>query len=188
MGDRATLLFVAECGEDTYRPEPVGIYVHWTGEMSRVLAALDYAKDKGVRSSGDWSYGIARLTQIIANYLGGTLSIGVVPARISGYRHDRKFTFAEIEKWAADHGKFCDNGSYIIGGGFKIIAHVTNTFVEDRKGNLIRLKNGDFKTRIETVRGAALESHIEAARKGDTSYFDALASTVESNSEHFDAA
>lgn len=65
MGNRAVIAFE---GSKT------GIYLHWNGGESSVRAFLDSAKELGVRSD---SYGIARLAQIIGNFFGGSLSVGV---------------------------------------------------------------------------------------------------------------
>jgi hypothetical protein len=65
MGNRAVIAFE---GSKT------GIYLQWNGGVSSVRAFLDSAKELGVRSD---SYGVARLAQIIGNFFGGSLSIGV---------------------------------------------------------------------------------------------------------------
>ena len=72
MGNRAVIAFVNDKGEQD--KNSVGIYLHWNGGRDSVEGFLQTAKDYGLRS-GD--YGVARLTQIIANGLGGTLSLGV---------------------------------------------------------------------------------------------------------------
>ena len=54
-----------------------GIYLHWNGDARSVASFLQVAKDYGLRPSDDDNYGTARLVQIIANYFGGDLSIGV---------------------------------------------------------------------------------------------------------------
>lgn len=57
-----------------------GIYVHWNGGRSSVEAFVTYAKLKGVRSPAyDPPYFLSRLCQIIANFFGGTTSIGITP-------------------------------------------------------------------------------------------------------------
>lgn len=65
MGNRAV---IALEGQKT------GIYLHWNGGESSVQAFLDCAKEFGVRSD---SYGVARLAQLIGNFFGGSLSIGI---------------------------------------------------------------------------------------------------------------
>lgn len=52
----------------------VGIYLHWNGGRDSVEAFLTYCKLRGFRSD---SYGIARLSQVIGNFFGGGLSLGV---------------------------------------------------------------------------------------------------------------
>jgi hypothetical protein len=67
MGNRAILQFK----DNKYLPS---IYLHWSGGRASVEAFLDVAKRLNFRSD---SYGIARLSQIIGNYFGGSLSLGV---------------------------------------------------------------------------------------------------------------
>lgn len=70
MGNRA----VITTGE---KPDSEAIYLHWNGGPESVFAFLAAAKDYGVRGADDPQYCIARLAQIIGNFFGGTLSIGV---------------------------------------------------------------------------------------------------------------
>jgi len=67
MGNRAVI-----SNREKWRD--VAIYVHWNGGRPSIEAFLKYAKDKGIR---DDDYGLARLTQIICNFFGGSLSVGV---------------------------------------------------------------------------------------------------------------
>ena len=92
MGNRAVI---------TTEAKDIGIYVHWNGGIDSVTAFLKYCELRGFR---DDDYGIARLTQIIANYFGGTLSIGIT---------------AHPEKWV----RGCDNGMYVI-KGWNIVEHL----------------------------------------------------------------
>lgn len=55
----------------------VGIYLHWNGGRDSVEAFLKYAELRGIRKPEVDNYGWARLTQIIANFFGDSLSIGV---------------------------------------------------------------------------------------------------------------
>tara|TARA_R100000995_G_scaffold72800_1_gene41575 strand:- start:924 stop:1334 length:411 start_codon:yes stop_codon:yes gene_type:complete len=72
VGNRAVLAFINDDGKKD--KNSVGIYLHWNGGRDSVEGFLQTAKDYELRSG---SYGVARLTQIIANGLGGTLSLGV---------------------------------------------------------------------------------------------------------------
>jgi hypothetical protein len=65
---------IYESNEFIDKSRRVGIYLHWNGGYDSVHAFLEYCKLQGFRSD---DYGIARLTQVISNYFGGGLSIGV---------------------------------------------------------------------------------------------------------------
>jgi hypothetical protein len=67
MGNRAILKFQDE------RNQP-SIYLHWNGGRASVQAFLNVARKFNLRES---DYGIARLCQIIGNFFGGNLSLGV---------------------------------------------------------------------------------------------------------------
>lgn len=87
MGNRAVITTV-----DGWKNNGIGIYLHWNGGKDSIEAFLKYCKLRGFRN-GD--YGMARLTQIIANFFGGELSIGI----------------DTIDHLDTDNG---DNGTYII--------------------------------------------------------------------------
>lgn len=78
-----------------YNTNGIGVYLHWNGGRDSVEAFLKYCKLKGYRPPEQDSYGWARLCQVIGNFLGGTLSLG-------------------IDKFTQDDGKWVDNGVYII--------------------------------------------------------------------------
>lgn len=88
MGNRAVIQF----GPD---PDALGIYLHWNGGPESVNAFLDYAKEVGLRVD---DYGVARLAQVIGNYFGGILSVGVGLARD-----------LDRDNW--------DNGTYVLAAG-----------------------------------------------------------------------
>lgn len=95
MGNRA----VIACNS---RKMDIGIYVHWNGGPESVLAFLEAARQFGVRSPAeDEPYYLARLTQIIANFMGGTTSVGLGRLQCSD----------------CDNG---DNGLYIVGPDGKL--------------------------------------------------------------------
>lgn len=85
-----------------------GIYLHWNGGRDSVNAFLTYCRLKRYRNpSQDSDYSLARLMQVIANWFGGSLSVGIVPARCG----------------AGD-----DNGVYIIGEDWRIVKHVDENY------------------------------------------------------------
>ena len=86
MGNRAVI---------TTKHKKIGVYLHWNGGRDSVEAFLTYCKLKGYRSPDKNCYGWARLCQVIGNYFGGDLSIGIN-------------TYENLD---TDNG---DNGVYII--------------------------------------------------------------------------
>ena len=74
MGNRAVITI-----KEDNRPQEdwQSLYLHWNGGRDTVEPLLHVAKLYGVRCQVDPSYAIARLSQIMGNYIGGTLSLGV---------------------------------------------------------------------------------------------------------------
>lgn len=68
MGNRAVI---------TTEDKKIGVYLHWNGGYDSVNAFLTYCKLRDFREPEDDNYGWARLCQIIGNYFGGDLSIGI---------------------------------------------------------------------------------------------------------------
>lgn len=83
-------------GEGIRRGEDaIGVYLHWNGGYDSVNAFLTYCKMRGFRSTNTDNYGWARLIQVIGNFFGGDLSIGVGPIKT-----------LDCDNW--------DNGVYLI--------------------------------------------------------------------------
>ena len=99
MGDRAIITT-----KQNYENNGVGIYLHWNGDIGSVRAFLKYAQLRRFRTGNQFDYGLARLVQVIANYFGGNLSIGI----------DVLSNLAEA----------FDNGTYIIDDGFNIVERI----------------------------------------------------------------
>ena len=74
----------------------IGVYLHWNGGRDSVSAFLQYCKLKGYRPPETDGYGWARLAQVIGNFFGGTLSVGIV------------------ELTGVGDGEGCDNGTYVV--------------------------------------------------------------------------
>jgi len=68
MGNRAVI---------TTEQKQIGVYLHWNGGRDSVQAFLLFCKLKGFRTPENDCYGWARLCQVIGNYFGGDLSIGI---------------------------------------------------------------------------------------------------------------
>ena len=92
MGNRALITT-----HENYQNDGIAIYLHWNGGYNSVRAFLKYCELKGYRSPDTDCYGWARLCQVIGNFFGGGLSIG-------------------IDNFSKDAGKYQDNGTYIIDG------------------------------------------------------------------------
>jgi hypothetical protein len=92
MSNRAVIAF-QDASHNEVQPDSVGIYLHWNGGPQSVVAFLDAAKYLGVRREDE--YGAARLCQIIGNWFGGNLSIGIGTCRTMD----------------TDNG---DNGTYVV--------------------------------------------------------------------------
>jgi hypothetical protein len=74
MGNRAVIT-TSENGE--VQPDNIGIYLHWNGGYDSVSAFLTYCDLKDYRVPESDCYGMARLCQVIGNYFGGGLSVGI---------------------------------------------------------------------------------------------------------------
>lgn len=68
MGNRAVI---------TTKDKKIGVYLHWNGGRDSVEAFLAYCDLKDYRCPEQDCYGWARLCQVIGNFLGGSLSIGI---------------------------------------------------------------------------------------------------------------
>ena len=88
----------------TTEQKRIGVYMHWNGGRDSVEPILAYCKAKGYRCPEDDEYGWARLCQVIGNFMGGNLSVGI----------DR---YEELDR---DNG---DNGVYVI-KGWRIVKRI----------------------------------------------------------------
>lgn len=108
MGNRAVI---------TDTNKQVGIYLHWNGGRDSVEAFLKYCELQGFRSPTTDCYGWARLTQVIANFFGGGLSVGI----------------GSLNQIGTNPG---DNGLYII-KGWEIVGRDNAPTFEQKEHNLI---------------------------------------------------
>lgn len=72
MGNRAVITTKKE-----WQSDGIGVYLHWNGGRDSVEAFLEYCKLKGYRAPDSDCYGWARLCQVLGNFFGGTLSVGI---------------------------------------------------------------------------------------------------------------
>lgn len=90
MGNRAVITT-----EQNFKNNGIGVYLHWNGGRDSVNAFLKYCDLKDYRYPETDCYGWARLCQVIGNFFGGGLSLGI----------------NTVDKLDCDNG---DNGVYFI--------------------------------------------------------------------------
>lgn len=110
MGNRAVI---------TTRSKDIGVYLHWNGGRDSVEAFLKYCKLKGYRPPELDCYGWARLCQVIGNFFGGELSIGI----------------DKYDKLDKDNG---DNGVYVI-ENWNIVDRLFISWPEQHEYDLISM-------------------------------------------------
>lgn len=94
----------------------IAVYLHWEGDRTFVEAACKYCELKQYREPHfDHGYAMARLTQVIANYLGGDTGIGI-------------YAYTNIEDM---YDLAWDHGVFVVGEGWQIIENIGGTCVED---------------------------------------------------------
>ncbi|MBE6724933.1 MAG: hypothetical protein E7576_07025 [Ruminococcaceae bacterium] len=103
MGNRAVIMTPAGYGQES----GIGIYLHWNGGYDSISAFLKYCELRGFRPPDEDCYGWARLCQIIGNYFGGDLSIGIDAFPRLPVDNGDNGTFI-IEKWKIVGRKFND--------------------------------------------------------------------------------
>ena len=95
MGNRAVI---------TTKERKIGLYLHWNGGRDTVEPLLKYCELQGYRPPSQDCYGWARMCQVMGNFFGGSLSLG-----IGAYTTDRQMDPGDngvyvIEDWRiADH-------------------------------------------------------------------------------------
>lgn len=111
MGNRAVIT-----SRENFENNGVGIYLHWNGGRDSVEAFLKYCELKGYCKPDKDNYGWARLCQVIGNFFGGALSVGIdLVSRLDCDNHD--------------------NGTYII-EGWKIVDRKYFNGVEQKRYKL----------------------------------------------------
>lgn len=141
----------------TTKDKGLGLYLHWNGGRDSVEPFLEYCRLQGYRCpEQDKSYAFARLAQVIANYFGGSTSIGI------------------IENCG---DSICsDNGNYIIGRNFEIVGrdYPYENFKEQNEYNLMdMLKEIDESQPTINQLGDFLyapEKEVSSLKKGDMVY------------------
>lgn len=78
MGNRAVILNKNDMLADgKINPNQIGVYLHWNGGRDSVSAFLKYCKLKCYRSPSTDCYGWACLCNVISNFFGDGMSLGI---------------------------------------------------------------------------------------------------------------
>lgn len=118
----------------------IGVYLHWNGGIDSVTAFLKYCELKGFRGFDD-SYGMARFCQVVGNFFGGNLSIGI------GTDVDE----CKVEDY------WLDNGIYIV-KNWDIVRHVGGKSYHDGYDLDEFLKEIDSRQPLEEQLGDFLDA------------------------------
>ena len=116
MGNRAIITTRSEYDNNT-----LGLYLHWNGGRDSVETFLAYCDLRGDRSPEEGGYGYARLAQVIGNWFGGALSIGIV---------------SNPRDWTSG----CDNGAYIV-KDWRIVGRegIGDDFIEQNEYDMLEM-------------------------------------------------
>lgn len=93
--------------------ENIGVYLHWNGGIDSVTAFLKYCEYKGYRGF-DADYGIARFCQVVGNWFGGGLSLGIM----------------SINESLEEASQGLDNGVYVV-EGWEIVERIGNRYAPE---------------------------------------------------------
>lgn len=138
MGNRAYVAFADD--------NPVAVYLHWNGGPESVYTFLDCLKEAGVRLD---DYGPARFCQMIGNFFGDTLSVGVSAVPLKDGKPD----------WAALAHE--ENGLYVVREGWEVDRYLNRSKLsaqrvaqERREASEHRYNkpDGDGETLADSVR------------------------------------
>lgn len=98
MGNRAVILSKNDMLADgKINPNQIGLYLHWNGGRDSVSAFLKYCKLKGYRSPSTDCYGWACLCNVISNFFGDGMSLGIDIASHLDCNHDNGVYI--IDRW-----------------------------------------------------------------------------------------
>lgn len=99
MGNRAVILNKNDMLTDgKINPNQIGVYLHWNGGRDSIESFLKYCKLKGYRSPSTDCYGWACLCNVISNFFGDGMSLGIdIASRLDCDNHDNGVYI--IDRW-----------------------------------------------------------------------------------------
>lgn len=145
MGNRAV---IATQNKD------LGVYLHWNGERESIESFLAYCDMKGYRPPEKDEYGWARLCQVIGNFIGGNLSVGI----------------GKYERQDLNNG---DNGVYII-KDWDIVDREYADYLKDNENHEINILNSldIINQAMPTKEQATAEELVNYANKWNKKHID----------------
>ena len=155
MGNRA---IIKPEGKD------IGVYLHWNGGVDSVTAFLKYCELRDFRGFDD-SYGLARFCQVVGNFFGGGLSIGIQNDIVE----------------SKQEAKWIDNGIYVV-KGWEIVRHIGNPGYRDGYDLDEMLKEIDKRQPESEQLGDfldAIETDISDIEIGDVVFIQSFNGTYE---------
>lgn len=144
MGNRAVITFAPK-GKVTEKncesKDFTGIYLHWNGGRDSVEGFLKYCKFKGYRSPEDdrW-YAMASLVNVISNFFGGGLSIGI----------------GTLDELDCDN---YDNGVYVVWNDWEIVDRIYYGRFEQDDYELEKMLNSIDSAQPENMQLGSEEIH-----------------------------
>lgn len=160
MGNRAVITFAPKSCVEKYRVKDgknpnsvrgfvkdnanlVGVYVHWNGGIESIKPFCQAAKEIGFRCpTGDRSYGVARFTQLVANFFGCTSSTSIGVDTLSNLDTDNY-----------------DNGVYIVGEDWEIIGREFDNYTDEPPSD------DDVKGFVKRLVG--IQKAVDAAKEAE---------------------
>lgn len=99
MGNRAVILSKNDMLADgKINPNQIGVYLHWNGGRDSIESFLKYCKLKGYRSPSTDCYGWACLCNVISNFFGDGMSLGIdIASRLDCDNYDNGVYI--IDRW-----------------------------------------------------------------------------------------
>jgi glycosidase len=153
MGNRAVVVFGTE-------PDAVGVYLHWNGGAESVYTFLEALKLAGVRNPSS-DYCPARFCQMVGNFFGDTLSLGVW-----GVGEDAANGYVKAASTAGD------NGVYVVKANWSVERYtVTGNWDNPKSKKLSARAVADERKMAAAHKYNADDELLEAVKRANPALF-----------------
>lgn len=183
MGNRAVIINKKDMlGKKKINPNQIGVYLHWNGGRTSVEGFLKYCDLKGYRTPDSDCYGWARFCQVVGNFFGGGLSLGIDRAENLDCQNYDNGTYI-IEGWKIVGRLYLKHGEWHVDYTVKDMLKAIDEKMPERE----RLGESFFD---------AEEVPVEELEVGDTIFVfncdsqcsQAQVTRIENNTVHYDGA